>query len=84
MWLNKLQIAIIEKDTEKLDELLETFPEFKNLEEMQKASYLLREALELLYTLQDETSGSMKQIKKNLDFLNSTQAKPTAKLDIKS
>ena len=40
MWLNKLQIAIIEKDTEKLDELLENLPEFENKDEMQKASWM--------------------------------------------
>ncbi|MCW8838386.1 MAG: hypothetical protein OQJ77_05790 [Thiovulaceae bacterium] len=84
MWLNQLQVAIIEKDTKKLDELLDTLPEFQNKEEMQKASYLLREALELLYKLKDETSASMIQIKKNIKFLNSTQSKPLNKLDIKS
>ena len=84
MWLNKLQIAIIEKDTDKLEELLETLPEFDNIEQMQKASYLLKAAQELLFTLKDEASLSMKQIKKNLEFLNSTQSKPTSKLDIKS
>ncbi|QFR48364.1 hypothetical protein FJR48_00930 [Sulfurimonas lithotrophica] len=84
MWLNKLQIAIVEKDTDKLDELLNTLPEFKNKEEMQKASYLLKEAMVLLLKLKSETSASMKQIKKNLEFLNSTQSNPTNKLDIKS
>lgn len=84
MWLNKLQIAIVEKDTDKLDELLNTLPEFKNKEEMQKASYLLKEAMVLLLKLKGETSASMKQIKKNLEFLNSTQSNPTNKLDIKS
>jgi actin-related protein len=84
MWLSSLQVAIVEKDTDKLDELLDELPKFKDEVEMKKASYLLREALELLYTLQDETSESMKQIKKNLDFLDSTQNKPTNKLDLKS
>ena len=83
MWLNNLQIAIIEKDTDKLDKLLEKLPEFEDEAQMQKASYLLREALELLYTLKDETSESMKQIKKNLEFINSTHAKPANKLDLK-
>ncbi len=83
MWLNKLQIAIIEKDTEKLDKLLDNLPEFDNLDDMKKASYLLKEALGLLYKLKDETSESMKQIKKNLDFINSTLDKPKNKLDVK-
>ena len=84
MWINDLQIAIIEKDTDKLDELLETLPEFKDKEEMQKAAYLLKEALALLYKLKDETSASMKQIKKSLDFLNSTHGdKKKSKFDAK-
>jgi len=84
MWLNQLQIAIIEKDTDKLDELLNTLPEFENEEEMQKASYLLKEALELLYTLKDKTSHSMQQIKKSLQFIGATQNNYSTKLDIKS
>ena len=83
MWLNKLQIAIVEKDVDKLDELLEQMPEFKDKDEMIKAACLLKEALNLLYTLKDQTSESMKQIKKNLDFLSSTQNKPKNKLDVK-
>jgi hypothetical protein len=83
MWLNKLQIAIIEKDTDKLDELLDDLPEFESQDEMIKASYLLKEALELMYKLKDETSESMKQIKKNLEFLNSTHNGPKNKLDVK-
>jgi len=84
MWLNKLQIAIIEKNTDKLNELLDIVPEFDNVEDMQKASYLLKEALKLMYELKDETSESMKQIKKNIDFLNSTHNAPKNKLDLKS
>ena len=84
MWLNKLQIAIIEKDTQKLDNLLDNIPKFDSIDEMQKASYLLKEAMELLFVLKDETLVSIKQIKKNLEFLNSAQVKPTSKLDIKS
>lgn len=83
MWINDLQIAIIEKDVDKLDELLDTLPEFKNKEEMEKASYLLKEALTILYKLRDETSESMKQIKKNIDFLNSTHGDVKNKLDVK-
>ncbi|WP_373072024.1 hypothetical protein [Sulfurimonas sp.] len=83
MWVNDLQIAIIEKDTDKLDELLETLPEFKSKEEMEKAAYLLKEALALLYKLKDQTSVSMKQIKKNIDFLNSTHGDVKNKLDVK-
>lgn len=84
MWLNNLQIAIIEKNTQALSELIDNMPKFDNLKDMQTASYLLREAAELIYTLQDETKITMKKMKKNIKFLESTQAKPTNKLDLKS
>jgi hypothetical protein len=83
MWLNKLKIAIVQKDTDALEELLETLPEFKDKDEMIEASYLLREALELLYKLKDETSHSMRQIKKNLEFLNSANGDTKNKFDAK-
>ena len=84
MWLTKLKIAIVEKDTDKLAKLMDNLPELETQEEMNEALYLIREAAELVYTLKDETAYSMKQIKKNLDFLKSTETKSASKLDIKS
>ena len=46
--------------------------------------YLLREAFSIVYNFQEETSNSMKQIKKNLDFLKSTEPKKASKFDMKS
>lgn len=73
MWLNRLKIAIIEKNTDEIDKLLDEVPEFSNKKAMQEAMYLMREASELLYSLKDETGEILSQIKKNIDFLNSTQ-----------
>ncbi len=84
IWLNKLQIAIIEKNTDSLDALLDDLPEFKDVGEMKKASYLLIEASRLLHALRDDTSYQMRKIQKNLKFLNSTQAPIVSKLDITS
>ena len=84
MWLTKLKIAVVEKDTDRLSSLMESIPKLESIEDMTAALYLIREAEELVYTLQDETSASMKQIKKNLAFLKSTEAQKTSKLDIKS
>ncbi|MCF6331192.1 MAG: hypothetical protein L3I99_06560 [Sulfurimonas sp.] len=85
MWLNRLKIAIVEKNTNEIDKLLDEVPEFSNKKAMQEAMYLMREASELLYSLKDETGEILSQIKKNIDFLNSTQT-PTyqTKIDIKS
>ncbi len=84
MWLTKLKIAIIEQNTETLNKLLEEVPKFTDVEDAQKAMYLLREASILLHTLQDETSENMKQIKKNLSFIKSTQPQLDSKLNIQS
>jgi len=84
MWLKQLKIALVEKDTDKLSKLMEDIPQLENKEEMTEALYLIREASELVYTLQEETATSMKQIQKNLNFLKSTQEPNSNKLDIKS
>ena len=68
MWLTNLKIAIVEKDTDKLNKLLDEMPQLKDTNEIQDAMYMLREAFELMYTLKDDTKKSMVQIKKNIDF----------------
>lgn len=84
MWLTKLKIAIIEKNTEALDALMGDIPQLGTKEDLEQAVYLLREASELVYTLQEDASKSMAQIKKNLQFLRSTDIPTSKKLDIKS
>ena len=84
MWLTKFKIAIVEKDVDSLSKLMDELPKLDSVEEMDEVVYLIREATELVYTLQDETSLSMKQIKKNLTFLKSNEPLKTSKLDIKS
>ena len=82
MWLNQLKIAIIENNINNLDKLLDDIPTLSDAAEIEEAIYLLREASELVYTLQDKTKSSMTQIKKNIDFLNSATANQTSKFDI--
>ena len=84
MWIRKLQIAIIEKNADAIDELMKVDPELKDKRDIETAMYLLREAAELIYTLKDETALSMKRLKKHIDFLKSTEPQNTNKLDIRS
>ncbi|TKI71040.1 hypothetical protein FCU45_01235 [Sulfurimonas crateris] len=84
MWLNKLKIAIIEKNPNALGKLLDDVPQLQDPKEIQEAIYLLKEATSLMESLRDETKASMKQIKKNLDFLRSTDIPTSKKLDIRS
>ncbi|WP_457746342.1 hypothetical protein [Sulfurimonas sp.] len=82
MWLTKLQIAIVEKNTELIDILVSQMPKFETKEEMESAAVLIKEALKLLHKLKDETGDSLKKLKKHKDFLNSTRVNKTAKFDV--
>ncbi len=84
MWLNSLKIAIIEKNTDSLQKLLNDIPKYEDKESQEQALYLLREALELLHTLKDQTAADMMKIKKNIAFLNSTERVASNKFDITS
>ena len=84
MWLKELKIAVIEKNPDSLSRLINDIPKLSDSKDIEMAIYLLKEATELMTTLKDETLVSMKKIKKNLDFLNSTHSKVKNKLDIKS
>jgi hypothetical protein len=84
MWLTKLKIAIIEKNPDALSKLLDDIPQLQSPKEIDEAVYLLKEATALMNNLKEETKASMKQIKKNLDFLRSTDIPTSKKLDIRS
>lgn len=84
MWLTKLKIAIVEKDVDAMDKLLDELPELSDAKEIEQAVYLLKEASSIVEGLKDETAESMKQIQKNLNFLRSTDIPTSKKLDIKS
>ena len=84
MWVNKFKIAIVQKDTEAIETLLANVPSFENIDEAKEASYLMKEALILLLTLQDEITASKKQIKKNINFLQSSLSDSSATFSIKS
>ena len=84
MWLKKLKIAVVQKDIKSLDTLLNDIPTLKDMKEMEEALYLLQEAQRIIQILKNETTVSMSQIKKNIDFLNSTTANKTAQFDITS
>jgi len=84
MWLNKLKIAIIEKDLNSLNSLMDELPQLERREDIDSALCLLKEATSLVESLKDETQISMVQMKKNINFLKSTQAPSTGKFDITS
>lgn len=84
MWLQEFKIALIEEDTQKLAELSDADLQFETVEEVQEAMLLIQQADKLFNRLKNETALAMKQLKKNIDFLKSTEAPITSTLDITS
>lgn len=82
MWLTNFKIALIEKNTKKLSELMEEVPQLEKLEDVEQAIFLLKQATELVESLKNETALSMQKIKTHILFLQSTQTPKQTKLDI--
>jgi|GEM_PF-690928 len=83
MWIKELKIAVVQKDLESLSKLLKNIPALDDLKDIEEAQYLLAQVKGEVELLQEKTSSSMKQMKKNMDFLKSTQKPSTSKLDTK-
>lgn len=83
MWIKELKIAIIEKNVDKIDKLLKDIPQLEDSADMEESIYLLEEAANLLKSLQSTTQVAMIKIKKNIDFLRSTEHKHSKRIDIK-
>ena len=84
MWLTNFKIALVEKNIDKLGLLMDSLPSFETKVEMKEALYLIKEASELVNSLKNKTSNSMKQMKKNLHYLKATHNKSSNTLDIRS
>ncbi len=84
MWLNQLKVAVVQRDTELLSSLLDDIPTLEDAQDIETAIYLLQEATTIMQQLKDETAVSMKQIKKNIDYLNSSVADQKSQFDVTS
>jgi len=84
MWLQEFKIALVEEDTDKLTDLSTQELQFGTVAEMEEAMILIQQAEKLFKRLKDETAVAMKLMKKNIDFVRSTQAPLDNKLDITS
>jgi len=82
MWLNQLKVAVVQKDIELLGELLDDIPEFSEPKEIEEILFLLKEATAVMKKRKDETRVAMVQMKKNIDFLESTKVDKISKFDI--
>jgi len=84
VWIKEFQLALVLKDVEKLNTLMDSVPNFTKTKEIDTLLCLIQEARLLVSGLKDETKVSMVQMKKNIIFLNATNAPRASKLDIKS
>ena len=84
MWHKKMQIAIVEQDADAIAELIAHPLEFETLEQMIEAQYLLAEATAFIQGLKEQSTATMKQLKKNIDFLKVSERKSSNRLDIRS
>jgi len=82
MWIQEFKIALIEEDTQKLAELADADLQFCSVTEIEEAMFLIKQANELCVKLKSDTALSLKQLKKNIDFIRATEAPPSYKLDI--
>jgi len=82
MWVNNLKIAIVQKDVEKIDALLDDVPSLSDEKEIEEVVYLLREASLLVHTLKDEIAVSMEKIQKNIKFIRAAESAKKNKLDV--
>jgi hypothetical protein len=84
MWIKEFEIALIEKNSDRLLELLDEELEFDTSQDITKAMYLVKQANELFKDLKRETGLSMKVLKQNIDILNAADSPTINKLDITS
>ena len=84
MWLREFEIAIIEKNSDEIERLLDLPLKFETLNDAKMALSLLEEAIKFLNEAKNETAVTMMQMKKNIDFLKSTASITQGSLDIRS
>ena len=81
-WLSELKVAIVSKDPQKISDLIDAMPEFEKVEQMQEALFLIKEAYIMMNELKSQTLTQREQIKKNIDFLESTAAQQKNSFDV--
>jgi hypothetical protein len=69
-WINALKIAIVEENEEKIERLIQELPCFDDVQTMENAAYLLKEAHTLLSLKKDALASNLIKIKKQKEFLN--------------
>jgi regulator of replication initiation timing len=72
-WLEDFKIAIIEKNFEKIENLLEEMPEIKSIGDLKTSVALINEAKKLLASEQSRLKENMAKIQKSKKFLQTRE-----------
>ncbi|MDD5211142.1 MAG: hypothetical protein PHV62_01895 [Sulfuricurvum sp.] len=83
MWLRNFKKAIILKEFETLNQLIDEMPAMESLSQMEEAAYLLHHAKTILESEQSATLNSIQQLKNTIDFLKSTENIPVSSFNLK-
>lgn len=83
MWLSNFKKALILKEFDTLEELIEVMPPFESLSQMEEAAFLLHHAKILLETEQSTTLNTLQQLKNTIDFLKATENTPASTINLK-
>ncbi len=70
-WLDTFQLALIKKDEAALLQLIDELPQFPELQQMQKASILIEQAIELFKEKKETSASEMRKIKQAKAYLES-------------
>jgi len=73
-YLNDLKIAVVNKDINRLEKLIDITPEYDSIEEAQEIVAFLKEAISILQKEKNKLSIEMQKIK-NLQKFNKEQMK---------
>jgi len=82
-YLNKLKIAVINEDINKLEELVNETPEYDTIEEAKEIVVFLQQAIKLLQKEKNKLSAQMQKIK-NLQKFNSEKSDNTETFNFKA
>lgn len=83
MWLTNFKKAIVLKEFETLNRLIDEMPSMDTLVHMEETAYLLNHAKSLLEEEQSSTLSSLQQLKNTIDFLKATENTPSSSLNLK-
>jgi len=83
MWLTNFKKAVILKEFETLEHLINEMPPMESLSQMEEAAYLLHYAKTLLEMEQTSTLVVLQQLKNTIDFLKATENTPASSINFK-